>query len=381
MTILHLTFDFPDKIHSSKTKAVKNLVSSQDKYDNLVISMNRTTNPLADYSPIFYDSCIAMRVFGMPFGIGLTTWMYFASKKLLRIIRSKSTEITLIHAHKLSFEGIIAFWLSKWLSVPFIITVRGDSDLKVIKSKRMLRPFYRKILNKASNVVFLAPWTKVQMDYYFKGLGLNDTGILLPNIIDIKQNNVPGVEKRNKRFISVFRLDNYKRKNVKRIIKAFDRLHQDYPEIGLDILGPGPEKSRQIIQKFIDSCKYPLNFNILGPMGHDDLLKHYGNYMGFVLPSNPETFGMVFIEALNAGLPIIYAKNSGVDGLFDGAKIGIKVKSTSVEEISDALRHIYLENQDYMKAVQTLKEGNGLKVFSKMNIRNAYVDILDKSIN
>ncbi|NHE55557.1 glycosyltransferase [Cyclobacterium plantarum] len=380
MTILHLSFDFPDIIHSSKTKAVKNLVNSQEKYDNLVISMNRTTDPSADYSPLFTDSCIAMRVFGMPFGIGLTTWMYFASKRVLRILRSNPQEVTLIHAHKLSFEGIIAFWLSKWLSVPFIVTIRGDSDLKVIKSKKMLRPFYKKILKKASNVVFLAPWTKVQMDYYLKGLDLKNTGILLPNIIDLKQHIIPENVKRKNRFISVFRLDNYRRKNVKRVIKAFDRLHQNYPEVGLDILGPGPEKSRRIIQKFIDSCKYPLKFNILGPMGHDELLNHYGNYMGFVLPSNPETFGMVFIEALNAGLPIIYAKNAGVDGLFDETKIGIKVKSTSVKEISDALKHIYLENQDYMKAVQTLKENNGLKVFSKINIRNAYVDILDKSI-
>lgn len=37
----------------------------------------------------------------------------------------------------------------------------------------------------------------------------------------------------------------------------------------------------------------------------------------FVMPSKPETFGLVYVEALSQGLPILYAKGEGFDGYFD----------------------------------------------------------------
>lgn len=378
MVILHLSFDFPDDIYTDKTKAVKNLVDVQDKYENMVFSLNRTANPFSDFGVVRTDSGFAMKVFGLPYGIGLNTWMYFASKKVLKIIKGQSAEVKLIHAHKLTFEGVMAYWLSKWLSVPFISTIRGDSDLMVIKTKRRSRAFYGKILDETSRIIYLAPWTKSQMEKFFPRIRLNEKGVLLPNIIEPKQQVTPKVGKNNKRFISVFRLDRYKRKNIKRIIKAFDTLNKTFPEIGLDIIGPGSEKSKEIIQNYIRACDYPFNFSLLGPMSHDELLQHYKNYLGFVLPSNPETFGLVFIEALNAGLPIVYAKNAGVDGLFDEIKIGLKVESTSVHEIAEALKAIYLNNEDYVSAVQTFKEKGGLKKFSKREIGEAYVEALNK---
>ncbi|WP_162417071.1 glycosyltransferase [Cyclobacterium roseum] len=376
MAILHLSFDYPDDFDRSKTKAVSNLVNSQNKYENLVISLNRTANPFSGLNAIETDFGYAMKIFGLPFGIGLSISMYLASKRVLGLLDSKSHEITLIHAHKLTFEGVMAYWLSKWLSVPYIITVRGDSDLKVIRHKPLFKPFLKKVLKKSSKIIYLAPWTMKQLENHFNGIHLVKKSVLLPNIIDPKQQITPGGEKRYSRFITVFKLDSHKRKNIKRVIKAFDRLHRTIPDVGLDIVGSGTEKSKIIIQKYINSCQYPFKFKLLGQMSHDELIPHYQRYLGFILPSNPETFGLVFVEALYAGLPIIYAKNAGVDGLFDSGKLGIKVESSSVNEIGDAIEELYRNNEDFNHAVEDFKVNDGLKKFSEKYIGGLYMKVV-----
>ena len=42
----------------------------------------------------------------------------------------------------------------------------------------------------------------------------------------------------------------------------------------------------------------------------------------FVMPSLTETFGIVFIEALSQGLPLIYTKGQGIDGYFPQGFVG-----------------------------------------------------------
>lgn len=50
------------------------------------------------------------------------------------------------------------------------------------------------------------------------------------------------------------------------------------------------------------------------------------------MPSKAETFGLVYVEAMLQGLPILYTKNEGIDGFYE-ENIGEKVISTDMEEI------------------------------------------------
>ena len=49
------------------------------------------------------------------------------------------------------------------------------------------------------------------------------------------------------------------------------------------------------------------------------MLETLNGYTALVLPTLRETFGMVYIEALFAGVPILYSQDRGVDGFFDVA--------------------------------------------------------------
>lgn len=57
----------------------------------------------------------------------------------------------------------------------------------------------------------------------------------------------------------------------------------------------------------------------------------------FVMPSKPETFGLVYIEALLQGLPIVYARGEGFDGYYPDGYVGYAAESFNVEDIADKI--------------------------------------------
>ena len=67
----------------------------------------------------------------------------------------------------------------------------------------------------------------------------------------------------------------------------------------------------------------------------------------FVMPSIYETFGIVYIEAMSQGLPLIYTRGQGFDGQFKEGEVGYSVQSDSPSEISERVKAI-LKNYDYI---------------------------------
>src|SRR5690606_30609605 len=234
-----------------------------------------------------------------------------AAKKIQRIIVEENIHVNLVHAHKLTFEGLVAAYLYKKYSIPYILTISGHTDLQLLRILRTNRPLYLQTLQDAKNVIFLAPWAINKVEGVYKGNLKLPQIKLLPNIIQLKDISESNVEERYPdRFVTVFNLDVYKRKNIKRTIQALDEVHARYPQLQLDIIGGG--KSGEIIRSYISKCRYPSQFRLVGSMDHKEVLAVYSKYLGLILPSYPETFGLVFVEALNAGIPVLYAKDSGI---------------------------------------------------------------------
>jgi glycosyltransferase involved in cell wall biosynthesis len=242
--------------------------------------------------------------------------------------------------------------------------------LKVLKIKKRFTNKYSKIIDLSSKIIFISPWTIPELKKIFPDKNLTEKITLVPNIIEL--NELPNLDIEREKFVSVFNLDQYKLKNIRRVLLAFNELNKEYPEFKLDIIGRGKESSIKRIRKYIKNCTYPHNFSLLGPKPHEELLKLYGEYKGLILPSFPETFGMVFIEALNSGIPILYAKNSGIDGFFNDFKLGEKVHYNSVQEIKEAIEKIHLQNNEYLKSIVKLKKECVLKIFTRDDVKKKY---------
>ena len=77
------------------------------------------------------------------------------------------------------------------------------------------------------------------------------------------------------------------------------------------------------------------------------------NALALALPSRNETFGMVYTEALFAGVPILYSRGTGIDGHLSGLDVGMAVDPDNVSEIAEGLVDLVANNARYRNAIQT----------------------------
>lgn len=124
--------------------------------------------------------------------------------------------------------------------------------------------------------------------------GIDDKQDMVIDISEFKKNPT--------RFMTASRLAS--EKHIDLIIQAFSTLRQDYPDIILDIYGQGEEegKLQEVITRLEASDYVQLK-------GHSKNLNEiYQQYDAFISASYSEGFGLTYIEALNAGLPVVTFK-------------------------------------------------------------------------
>jgi len=374
MKLLHLTYDYPDQINPDKTSAIKKIISiMDDSADNFCISLNRTAkfNRQID---IGTGNVHAISVFGLPKGI----FFLFTLCNSIKRIMSLGLDFKMfdrVHAHKLTFEGPIAYYLYRRLKIPYLVTVQ-QTDFKVLKFKPLLKRFYLKILKDAECVIIVSPWIRKRLCKVF---GYENMKPLLQKLYDIPliiDRELIHSDSENGRFICAFHMRKgyIKLKNIYRVLKAISILRQSGVIIRLDIAGSGPAENK--VEHMIKRLGLNGQVRLLGRIDNDRMIKLMSEYRAFVLCSYPETFGMVYIEALSAGIPVIYSKNTGIDGFFDNMGIGIAVQHNNVKEICSALAELDTNPLEYRKRVHELQKSGFLRLFSMESVKLKYKNLM-----
>lgn len=129
-------------------------------------------------------------------------------------------------------------------------------------------------------------------------------------------------EKREDYFLMVGRLITYKRHDI--AIKAFNKLG-----LKLKIIGRGPEMKK--LQKIAGP-----NIEFLGRVEDEDLPKYYANCKAFIFPQE-EDFGIVAVEAMSAGRPLIAYRGGDIVEHMEEGKTGIFFDKQSAEDIIEAV--------------------------------------------
>lgn len=132
----------------------------------------------------------------------------------------------------------------------------------------------------------------------WKQKGVQDV-LVVPNPVSFYVDNVDNVEKDEKRIISVGRLVSQKR--FDRLIDAFALIANHYPGWHIDIFGEG--NLRPVLEQQVMEKKLLGRINI-----HDytfDVMSEYLRSQFMVLSSDYEGFGLVIVEAMACGLPVI----------------------------------------------------------------------------
>lgn len=244
--------------------------------------------------------------------------------------------IDIVHAHTLFTSGNIAYNIKKNYGKKYIVAVRNTDVNMFFKYRINLKGLGIEILKEAEKVVFLSGAYKERVIRKYVPNSLKDIiekkSVVIPNGIDnlwFRNNNLFNKKINNKdiNVIQVSRLD--KNKNHETTIKAIKKLREQGINIKLHIVGEGSLKKKiiKISNKNKDFITY------YGKLDKKEIKKMYSNMDIFIMPSKYETFGLVYVEAMSQGVPIIYTKGQGFDGYFDEGVVGFSVKYNDYNNI------------------------------------------------
>lgn len=253
-----------------------------------------------------------------------------------------------IHAHTWFTDGGVAYKLYEKYKIPYVVTVRSTDIATFVKFFPHAHTFAYKILKYASKIVF------VSKPYEQKVLGLNffkdiraelaSKSVVIPNGVDkFWLKNQKEIKTKTNKRINIIYVGNFlRRKNVSRLIEAVDILVSKGKDVQLEIVGGGREYSSNLLKKI----KTHKNIKFQGRINDKNKIAEIIRRNDiFVMPSFNETFGLVYIEALSQGIPIIYSKNEGIDGFHKG-KIGEAVNYKDAEDIANKIVQVH-ENYHY----------------------------------
>lgn len=242
----------------------------------------------------------------------------------------------IVHAHFYSIAAIATI-LKQRYGIPFIIT---EHSSKLNKDAASISKIDKTLASKAyqfcDQLICVSQALRNSISRNFK-----HESIVIPNMVDdmafqlhtIPSDASPFV------FVSVGNLIPIKGFDI--LIKAFAQIKEGTK---LYIIGDGPE--RENIKGLI--CQYQLeqHVELLGQLERTEINKVFQQSHVFVLPSRSETFGICYIEAMYAGLPVIATRCGGPESFVD-SRNGLLVSIDDVDALSHAMMDIRLNYANY----------------------------------
>jgi glycosyltransferase involved in cell wall biosynthesis len=139
--------------------------------------------------------------------------------------------------------------------------------------------------------------------------------------------------------------------------------------VQMRLIGGGNQADTAACQAIIAETA---NMALVGPRSPTELGAVMNQAIALVMPSLRESFGLVFVEALFAGLPVIYPKNAAVSGYFDGLPFAIAVDPKQPRAIAEAMQHVIARESDIKQALSQWQRGGGLERFTRTAIRSTF---------
>ena len=247
---------------------------------------------------------------------------YFFGKKLVKKLITSKTQYDLLF-NNAGLGG--SYWCNKYrkkTQIPFITRARGGGK------EEKINYFF-----KPNCMVFL---TKENERNTTKAIKKRKT-IVIPNAIDISTYNnlqkkpsplIKNLERPI--FLGTSAFVKYKRNHL--IINAIKQLEKG----SLLLLGNGPLKNKTITyanEQLKNRFKYG---GVISYSHRDEMINIYKNADVFVQAARKEAFGVVFLEAMAAGLPIVTQKDERREEIIGNA--GMLINCSNITEFSNALK-------------------------------------------
>lgn len=336
MRVLHICSNYGNRMYGLLTNELGVLGCSQSVYFHAPRHSNRNVRAQnsieADYSECYSE------------------WERLAfiqkEKSILKDFRGRYDfrDFDVVHAHTLFSDGYLAWWVKKNYGTRYIVAIRNSDINAFFKLRPWLRNVGIEILREASAVVFLS---KSYQDCLIESYvpkeerhSIVEKSRVIPNGISRVFLDNLWTGKRRDRSPATIRLiqagDIDRNKNQLGVLRALNVL--EARGYDLEYLVIGKVVNRGIYKKLIDDHRVSVSEFV----PQEELIDMYRNADVFVMPSKHETFGLVYIEAMTQGLPVVYTKGEGIDGYFSEGEVGYSASYGNTIELADSIQKAYV---------------------------------------
>lgn len=267
----------------------------------------------------------------------------------------------IIHTH---FTASVGAYLSQKYNIPLVITEHlsemNSPNLPQVKIDRAKKNYIQ-----AKEVITVSSLLAKSLR--------EKTGIeckVIHNIIDTSLfSSFTPVKHSSFTFVTTALLS--ERKRIHMLIPA---LKECPDSVRLIIVGDGSERSR--LEQLIKDNQLSDRIEMKGLLSREETAKVYAESDCFVLPSSLETFGVVYVEAMASGLPVIATKCGGPEDFVTNDN-GVLIVVDNQTQLNEAM-HYMIENACYYSA-DTIKKYVNSK-FSAEVISKQIIDLYSEII-
>lgn len=261
-------------------------------------------------------------------------------EKIFRLIIKDGHKIDVIHAHSFYFAGVAATRLGKKYGIPVVVTEHSSAIIskklgnqKIVLLKETVENSERFICvgNGLKNAVI--EYTRTDKDI-----------VVIPNMVDKNFKYTKEKSSDTFYFVSIGNLIQSKRFDL--TIQAFAKIFKDNHEVKLTIIGDGP--LRDDLKTLAKAQGVESQINFTGRMDRCSVAQELQQSNVFVLASDYETFGVVYIEAMACGNPVIGTRNGGADDIINEG-CGILVDTDDVDQLASAMKLLFSTYTNYNK--------------------------------
>jgi L-malate glycosyltransferase len=254
-------------------------------------------------------------------------------RRLVRRYVTRSGKPDVIHAHNALWAGYAAYLIQREHGIPYVLT-EHDSLLIAGPVPAAAAKYLARIYSGAGAVLAVSKRLAGSMATYLGGA----EALVVPNVVHTDFFQLPPRPPASEPYTFLAIAHLIEAKGLHILIRAFARAFPQGSNVRLKIGGDGPERRR--LEALCTSLGIEQRVTLLGGLSREQVRENMWSANSFVLPSFFETFGVVLIEALSTGLPVIATRCNGPEEIVS-PEVGMLVPPRDEQQLAWALKEMY----------------------------------------
>jgi glycosyltransferase involved in cell wall biosynthesis len=315
----------------------------------------------APLETLAYAGTMAEQV-GRSFGakLALVGLLGAAWRRVARECRADRPDV--VHAHWWFPSGLAASWAVPPAGVPLVTTMHG-TDVRMARMHRRSRPAFRRVLGKSAATTVVSSWLGDQV----RAMSRDASPIVVRMPAAVELFSPADRPTTGKRFLFVGRLT--KQKGLDLLLQAVALTGRD---TALDVVGDGPERSS--LRSMSTALGIAERVAWHGALPQHDLQDFYRKALALVVPSVDEGLGLVAVEAMLCGTPVIAFASGGLPDVVLDGKTGVLLPDRTEEALARALEAV-LQSPERARSMGSAGRTFALEHFSPQAVAARYADI------